>query len=883
MSINEIICQICRNNIEEPINFCTDIHEESCKDCILSYIDNSITSSHLGSCPCITCPSITHSTAGIHKKRKILPYEEWKKYTTPEISKRYTELANSILLFLCGGCHAQKSLDVGYELDIINGESHLYLQKYLSSDEKKLLFDDLKTDITSYASGLFTVEEFFNEITKTYVPNLLTLSDQASWEIFIHILKLIIDPERRANLHLRYLREHPRITTLCCSRVHCFRCKVKDYHEGKTCLENTLSLDHSIVSCPNCNIALAKGDGCNTVTCVCGNQFSWSVEKENSDRCQQFLNLYPDNTSIECANILCTYSTTTQEHQNNTHIALINQAKAWQIRNRVDVSRALLVWYKNKYWTCPSQCCVVLPLQMMPEGIKEAVTLWKSNHTKEVEKCMFQTKFASESIFTSLYPFESQRSLAANQLMNESRRMKCFNLMKFNNHFVRTEKELLIKSANEWIQNNPSLYSKGLQEYEIRSAKQFLYLYGNRALYTVKPACIHCPSAIEWSRESSNQDLTYTNENTTVERVGSVSCYPAAFSNLVADHCMFQIRIISAPRTSNWLTFGIARKGMQVSSSDGVGRTIDSWGVADDRSSNSSTIVAGSGASVENTRKLSEGDILTAIIDTNGGWCQISINDDEYIYKFDIPIGTMDDYCFAMTFANDHRVSILSDDWNKNRKHQVNTTTPSGELNLEQSYMFNNFKKQLKLLLLENNSSKNSNVSNEYGTSPLKVDPQLWIHECNNDNNLASSNFELIRTQILKFVTTSREFPWINKESCLIPSLTWNKILYASSWYHENRIAIQEAHDAELAYNFYLTHIDDAPFIAAVNLAEIYSHKVNRLEQEASLAFMRFYSEEMQQWYEYDYESKEPVLENVAKKCRCLPRHMKSCPLAHNS
>ena len=117
-------------------------------------------------------------------------------------------------------------------------------------------------------------------------------------------------------------------------------------------------------------------------------------------------------------------------------------------------------------------------------------------------------------------------------------------------------------------------------------------------IYSIKPAYMNCPSSSEWSREAYYPDLTFTNENTTVERVGSISCYPAAFASLVSDHCMFQIRIVSAPRTSNWLTFGVARKGMSTSSSDGVGRIADSWGITDDRSSNSTSIVSASGCQV---------------------------------------------------------------------------------------------------------------------------------------------------------------------------------------------------------------------------------------------------------------------------------------------
>jgi len=85
----------------------------------------------------------------------------------------------------------------------------------------------------------------------------------------------------------------------------------------------------------------------------------------------------------------------------------MNQAKAWQSRNRVEVSRALLAWFKIKYWPCPSQCCAILPLPSMPEGVREAASLWKSMHPREVDRCVVQTRVASQALFTTLYPVEA--------------------------------------------------------------------------------------------------------------------------------------------------------------------------------------------------------------------------------------------------------------------------------------------------------------------------------------------------------------------------------------------------------------------------------------------------------------------------------------------
>ena len=98
-------------------------------------------------------------------------------------------------------------------------------------------------------------------------------------------------------------------------------------------------------------------DGCNTIICLCGKQFSWSAEKENTDRCLQFLQSYPVDTST----------------------AVCQQAHAWQLRNRQEVSQALQKWFMKKFDPCPSQSCVMLKLEAQPEGVKQAVEIWKAH------------------------------------------------------------------------------------------------------------------------------------------------------------------------------------------------------------------------------------------------------------------------------------------------------------------------------------------------------------------------------------------------------------------------------------------------------------------------------------------------------------------------
>eukprot|EP01038_Epipyxis_sp_PR26KG_P011614 gene11614-15552_t len=857
-------CPICMEPPTDPVNFCAvKNHESMCQLCAKSFLEYSISSAFYGTCPALFCPSCSNQ-----KKRSILGFEEWKTAMPMELVNKYVALANSLLAFLCGGCHALKSLDVGGD----PGLSLVFLEEYFKNHLDRSR-EEFEKDIALFVSGEIPMEKVYELITNVHFPQVMTLPDFEAWDQFIHVLRNVKDPERRANLHLRYLRDHPRIKTPCCNREHCFTCKIKDFHEGKSCLESTSALDHSVVPCPTCGISLAKGDGCNTVTCVCGKQFSWSAEKENYEKMQKFLSLYPTETSSQCALVLFDAAKESSE---------ISLAKAWQNRYRVDVNRSLRSLFKTKYWPCPSQCCVTLAFDKLPEGIREASELWKVDHKEEVDRFKQQNNIAIKSIFISLYPIEGDRPVAAYKLLNSIRKADTFGNI--------TIDPKLVDSARQWVEANREIYQKGLELMEVRSAQQFLYIYGCRSPQSTRPAGSNSACAVEFCRKTSNTDLTFTNEYTTVERVGSVSCYPAAFASLPSDRSMFKINIDAAPKSSNWLTFGLSRRGMANSSSDGVGRTTNTWGISDDRSSSSSSsLFAASGNEVGQVRKLKVGDVLTCIVDTLEGWAEVILNEDEHCHRFDIPPGTADDYCFAMTFANDHRVSIIID-----LNSSINKTSAvaiddqilaSGQLNPDHTFMYQSLKKQLKLIMSEGEVEKSDNKSvllicDERNGDDRKDWAEKWLEFCG-DTRTSAEYYELVKPELNSLLNIGRksfENANTNENKSGIAWLTWQKLLWAVSWYRENRELMKQQETTELAYSFWLTYMEDAPFRAAMNLVEYHTHAVDNDERKASLAFMKVYSTEMQEWYDYDINSSEPFIERVDKNCRCLPRHCKKCP-----
>lgn len=109
------------------------------------------------------------------------------------------------------------------------------------------------------------------------------------------------------------------------------------------------------------------------------------------------------------------------------------------------------------------------------------------------------------------------------------------------------------------------------------------------------------------------------------------------------------------------MTFGLAvRKDMPATYSDGFGRSYNSSGIAQD-SSAALPIVAASQVTVETPkRRLHAGDVLTAEVDTLAGWCELKLNDSEFVYRFTLPQRGLpeDQYLFGMTLATDHQAVI---------------------------------------------------------------------------------------------------------------------------------------------------------------------------------------------------------------------------------
>ena len=218
-----------------------------CHECLHAYVvktlfPNGRDSRMTGVCPRIACP--------FHPKNTLVQ-ATWKDHVPPEVSAAQKEMAAQTLSFQCGGCHSRKSL---YRDDPADFDRSAFAPSVSGA----------KSHILEYAAG------------RTVPAALLDAMGASEGLDLLELLPHVADPERRAALHLAYLRRFPSFDTFCCRVRHCFRCRVHRGHPGMTCAEYQASRPVSdVLSCANCGVFLVKGDGCSSVTCVCGTSFSW--------------------------------------------------------------------------------------------------------------------------------------------------------------------------------------------------------------------------------------------------------------------------------------------------------------------------------------------------------------------------------------------------------------------------------------------------------------------------------------------------------------------------------------------------------------------------------------------------------------------------------
>jgi hypothetical protein len=357
-----------------------------CSECFLNYFKTKIEDASHGTCPPLICPVCP---------KQPFPFE----LLHTSLVAKYNSLAQSLLSLQCGSCHIRRTVliePVPSDSPIISN-----LRNFIHPDYS---FDTFLQDVHSFHLGHLPVNSFYDLIVNQYFPTVAhSSSDKDSWDIFKVILSMVSNPERRGNLHLRYLRARPRAYLTCCNREQCYRCKTRDTHDGKTCDEMESLHDNGFVRCSRCFVYLVKGDGCDSVTCVCGNQFSWSTEREKFESAREFQEYFPVDTAAMYAQVVC--------ETDGGRLCPLLTAESWAMEHELEAMRALTGWWVKKYAPYQSQCTLLKALIPPTAGAAKACSYWEQTHGSEVQRCQRERKLAINSLISTFFPGASRETL----------------------------------------------------------------------------------------------------------------------------------------------------------------------------------------------------------------------------------------------------------------------------------------------------------------------------------------------------------------------------------------------------------------------------------------------------------------------------------------
>jgi hypothetical protein len=328
--MEQTYCSICLDGFNTGLVQCRNdaTGQSACRQCLEYYAKSLISDAFKGTCPILYCPLCIGNKTN---HRCILPYNSSvTSLVDSSVTNRYEELARNLLSIQCSVCHRRGTLLVPY--NALQKDENLNALQNLLGDG----LAEFMGEVEMFEEGLLTVSEFNDRLISYYIANITSETDDIAWKTFARVLSVIVNPERRASLHLRYIRSRPRVWSQCCQAQMCFKCKTRDYHNGKTCEELSSSLCNEMLPCFQCGLQLVKGDGCNHVTCLCGNSFGWAEELRRIGDVQAFANGYPVHTALHCARILC--DATGNE-------SLRKQAQSWKHWNSEAYHRGVLSWW----------------------------------------------------------------------------------------------------------------------------------------------------------------------------------------------------------------------------------------------------------------------------------------------------------------------------------------------------------------------------------------------------------------------------------------------------------------------------------------------------------------------------------------------------------
>lgn len=226
-----------------------------------------------------------------------------------------------------------------------------------------------------------------------------------------------------------------------------------------------------------------------------------------------------------------------------------------------------------------------------------------------------------------------------------------------------------------------------------------------------------------------------------------------------------------------------------------------------------------------------------------------------------MPPALSTDYLFAMTFANDHRVTIITDS-------PLRNFTSNSTLNIDHICLLQALRRVLRKLASNSESQLSTNyiqcIRRQFGEIDAK--PEQSSHAA----ELFSQEFIGLSSKL--------------STECTEQSLdfTWNMVV-ATVWHDMQKRQLQLIEKESVsAMTFLMEHGDSAPFIAAAFLGDHFKGtSANALvcgavvSRQQVMAYVREFADDMHAWYDYNSTLPEPLfgLDKSNIKCRCIPRH----------
>lgn len=203
----------------------------------------------------------------------------------PSVYERIETAGKALLKVRCPGCHTTRDLFQYRPFNLSNaaaGDPFKLAEAWKGEEALRGVSGEQRLRVAQ-AAELFRrggpAEALLDALFSEDIKKPGEIAEEPSKDVlsrYKFMLRLITDLERAIALQLGFYRRFPLIRTPCCNAKMCFKCKVTGHHPGQSCEERQRA-ECAIEAqfCPGCGVPTVKGDGCNSIICVCGASWSW--------------------------------------------------------------------------------------------------------------------------------------------------------------------------------------------------------------------------------------------------------------------------------------------------------------------------------------------------------------------------------------------------------------------------------------------------------------------------------------------------------------------------------------------------------------------------------------------------------------------------------